>query len=678
MAYVYKQFTAQDQALIPFNAHKQYNFTSASASTNSASFYNTRWTSESYDVYSGNSGSNDSINIIKYNQIDKLYYRNYFSQIHDKLGPIEYIKQPRNLYEKLNILSIPMGLYGNKIKPGSFYLSSSKYDIIDDKFGNLLISGTIIDNYPINPQQNVFRLDPIKGFKKYDLGVHEGYATISEKVFFQEGTIGAEPKRPHQKEYTKNKYRRGTRIDQNFPTTYTSGQNKPIKFYPLDKDDSYFMNNIHYNNVTFNTSSLGNTSHKFPKILLRSNKGSLISSSHSENLNFNKDEDFSISFWIRPYPVINKGVGINFAAVSPTSNDIDNIFTVGTGNFNFKKETDNEKRYILSKSKTKNIFSHRFKSFIGSTTEYNWKTVSKIVPAESRFPYEIYIQSSSLHFSISDGNEIKSISALLNATATSSINRTSHIICQNSGSVMEIYFDGTKISSTTTSFKGQTRNTADFYIGGNGDSNNFDNNGSIGTSIIQGGFMVGNYKSGSNEGIKYFNGDISNINMWSRAYNSTVITNISESINASPYIGNIFYQNGFSTITHPSYHDILNTAGVGTSSIGGTNSQSAFIIGNRGINTLQFQGTHLIYEHEYQCTVGEHEFNDTKNLSARKIQSSISHEFANFTTSSLFKPHVTTIGLYNKNNELLVVGKLGQPVRMSDETDTTFVLRWDT
>ena len=58
-----------------------------------------------------------------------------------------------------------MGLYGNKIKPGSFYLSASKYEIIDVKYGNLLISGTITSNYPNNPQQNVFRLDPIKGFK---------------------------------------------------------------------------------------------------------------------------------------------------------------------------------------------------------------------------------------------------------------------------------------------------------------------------------------------------------------------------------------------------------------------------------------------------------------------------------------------------------------------------------
>ena len=33
---------------------------------------------------------------------------------------------------------------------------------------------------------------------------------------------------------------------------------------------------------------------------------------------------------------------------------------------------------------------------------------------------------------------------------------------------------------------------------------------------------------------------------------------------------------------------------------------------------------------------------------------------------------------YNDNGELLVVGKLGQPIKMSEETDTTFILRYDT
>lgn len=46
-------------------------------------------------------------------------------------------------------------------------------------------------------------------------------------------------------------------------------------------------------------------------------------------------------------------------------------------------------------------------------------------------------------------------------------------------------------------------------------------------------------------------------------------------------------------------------------------------------------------------------------------------------TGSYFTPYVTTIGLYNAANELLVVGKLGQPFPVPKNTDVTFVVRWD-
>ena len=96
------------------------------------------------------------------------------------------------------------------------------------------------------------------------------------------------------------------------------------------------------------------------------------------------------------------------------------------------------------------------------------------------------------------------------------------------------------------------------------------------------------------------------------------------------------------------------------------------------ISQIKFQGSHLIHEHEYLCTVGEHEYNNTMNISVRKSKSNTDFKLAGFVSSSYFKPYVTTIGLYNEYNELLVVGKLNQPIRMSDETDTTFVVRWDT
>ena len=114
-----------------------------------------------------------------------------------------------------------------------------------------------------------------------------------------------------------------------------------------------------------------------------------------------------------------------------------------------------------------------------------------------------------------------------------------------------------------------------------------------------------------------------------------------------------------------------------TNSVRGQNFIQEYNINSRELNELKFQGTHQIFENEYQCTVDEDEFNDTLNITARKVKSSECQDLADFATGSLFKPYVTTIGLYNEHQELLVVAKLAQPIRMSNETDTTFVLRWD-
>ena len=80
------------------------------------------------------------------------------------------------------------------------------------------------------------------------------------------------------------------------------------------------------------------------------------------------------------------------------------------------------------------------------------------------------------------------------------------------------------------------------------------------------------------------------------------------------------------------------------------------------------------------CRVGlsPDSLNLTTNSSALKYNSTDPYELYPVTTGSFWKPYVTTIGLFNEDNELLVVGKLAQPIRMSDETDTTFIVRYDT
>ena len=52
--------------------------------------------------------------------------------------------------------------------------------------------------------------------------------------------------------------------------------------------------------------------------------------------------------------------------------------------------------------------------------------------------------------------------------------------------------------------------------------------------------------------------------------------------------------------------------------------------------------------------------------------------YYDFCTGSYFSPYVTQIGLYNEANQLVVVGKLSQPIPISLQTDTTFVINFDT
>ena len=68
----------------------------------------------------------------------------------------------------------------------------------------------------------------------------------------------------------------------------------------------------------------------------------------------------------------------------------------------------------------------------------------------------------------------------------------------------------------------------------------------------------------------------------------------------------------------------------------------------------------------------------TFNPTARKNNDKNSPKLKGFATSSEFNPYITTIGLYNDDNELLAVGKLAQPVRSPDDIDIVFNVQFDT
>ena len=96
------------------------------------------------------------------------------------------------------------------------------------------------------------------------------------------------------------------------------------------------------------------------------------------------------------------------------------------------------------------------------------------------------------------------------------------------------------------------------------------------------------------------------------------------------------------------------------------------------ITSVTARGTHTIYEKEIACTVGAGEFNRSNNPTLQEYNPTTNqYEFRSFTTGSEFKPYVTAIGLYNSRNEMVAIAKLGSPLQLPSNVDTTFIIRYD-
>lgn len=91
-------------------------------------------------------------------------------------------------------------------------------------------------------------------------------------------------------------------------------------------------------------------------------------------------------------------------------------------------------------------------------------------------------------------------------------------------------------------------------------------------------------------------------------------------------------------------------------------------------STIKFKSEYIIYENEVRCKIGENDFNMSTNPT---ITTDNSGSLRDFATSSFFAPYVTTVGLYNERNELLVVAKLAKPLSLSSVADTTIIVKYD-
>lgn len=140
----------------------------------------------------------------------------------------------------------------------------------------------------------------------------------------------------------------------------------------------------------------------------------------------------------------------------------------------------------------------------------------------------------------------------------------------------------------------------------------------------------------------------------------------------SVYVGDVIYNQGMIVIT---------------------NTDAISYIQSNEVEAVHFNSTLPIFTHNYHCKLRESEFNLSYNPTLTTTSTKVVYDnlgdiynstanvsdglLHNNVTGSEFQPYITTVGLYNDAHELVAVGKLGQPVPKSANTDMTFVVKID-
>ena len=152
------------------------------------------------------------------------------------------------------------------------------------------------------------------------------------------------------------------------------------------------------------------------------------------------------------------------------------------------------------------------------------------------------------------------------------------------------------------------------------------------------------------------------------------------------YCGNIIYEHGMAILTPISQSEAV--AGIyqtqvsclGVFILTGQNGFSGFGGNNLDNLTIGWSSSVKLYEHQYKCVVRENEYGYSLNPSL--ISSSappiIDSVYEDFVTGSFFSPYITTVGLYDNDQNLLAIGKLSVPTKVPMNADLEIQVSFDT
>ena len=261
--------------------------------------------------------------------------------------------------------------------------------------------------------------------------------------------------------------------------------------------------------------------------------------------------------------------------------------------------------------------------------------------SNQQYPFKIELSGSgNLKFS-AQGSE-----TLIAQVTSSALNTSnwSHVLCQKSGSNLEIYVNTVKNSSGSFNFITSPINsstTSSVYI------NNNDN------------LSIGGYQTTDTLGTNYLNAYLDEIRIYNQSLSQVQINSLgnrSESakqILQTNRVGNVFDKSGFIVVSSPNYlyKDLINSN-----------------------YTITYKSTVRRFEHSVFFTIDSGDFNATLNPTTL-LDDNINMK--SFATSSLFNPYITTIGLYNDKGQLVMIGKTGSPIKNRNDIDLNFHIKVD-
>jgi len=258
------------------------------------------------------------------------------------------------------------------------------------------------------------------------------------------------------------------------------------------------------------------------------------------------------------------------------------------------------------------------------------KASSSLTP---QYPFKVELSGSNeIVFSAAGSTTFKT-----QITSSTAVTEWTHLVCQKTGSSLEMYIDGTLHASIGSTLLQEVNSpfTASARI---------DNK----DPLLIGGYIDSNYMHGKLDEIRIFN----------KALNSTQVADLGDlhetgSFLQTDHIGNIFSKQGIAVVSTPNYrfHNLINYP-----------------------YTASYRSTKTIYELNVITKIDSSDFNMSSNLTLTKDDD---HTYKSYVSGSNFAPYITTIGLYNDSGELLAIGKPAQPIRKRPDVDLNFVVQLD-